>query len=284
MKPPAGASLPGGSSPGRGPGEVFVWAHRGASALAPENTLASFLLASELGADGVELDVQLSADGIPVVLHDPFLWADGRDIVLRPAPLQRHRMRPVWVATCSWDDLVGRPVIFPDGSAAKLWRLEEVLEALPPDLWADIELKAGALYDPRLVSVVVRCASQRPGRAVLSSFDHVALKEVAVAAPGLPLMAILHARPVELRSLLSSIPTSMASIDRPFLTRADVERWRSDGIEVSVGGADLVEDIAQVLSWPIAGVFLDDPRLAIGGGTKGAAEASSPAGPRPGCP
>ena len=47
-----------------------VWAHRGASAYAPENTLEAFLLAAEQGADGVELDVQLTKDGEMVVVHD----------------------------------------------------------------------------------------------------------------------------------------------------------------------------------------------------------------------
>lgn len=47
-----------------------VWAHRGASAYAPENTLEAFLLAAEHGADGVELDVQLTKDGEMVVVHD----------------------------------------------------------------------------------------------------------------------------------------------------------------------------------------------------------------------
>ena len=46
------------------------FAHRGASHQAPENTLAAFLLAVELGADGIELDVQLSRDGEPMVIHD----------------------------------------------------------------------------------------------------------------------------------------------------------------------------------------------------------------------
>ena len=46
------------------------FAHRGASAEAPANTLAAFLLAAELGADGVELDVHLSQDGELVVIHD----------------------------------------------------------------------------------------------------------------------------------------------------------------------------------------------------------------------
>ncbi|HZQ06566.1 MAG TPA: glycerophosphodiester phosphodiesterase family protein [Anaerolineae bacterium] len=48
----------------------LILAHRGASAYAPENTIAAFLLARELGADGIELDVQLTKDKIPVVIHD----------------------------------------------------------------------------------------------------------------------------------------------------------------------------------------------------------------------
>ncbi|HUZ20780.1 MAG TPA: glycerophosphodiester phosphodiesterase, partial [Acidimicrobiales bacterium] len=59
-QPAAGASA---SPLGAGQaGAPFVWAHRGASALAPENTLKAFLLAAELGANGIELDVQLTSD------------------------------------------------------------------------------------------------------------------------------------------------------------------------------------------------------------------------------
>ena len=48
----------------------LIWGHRGASGHAPENTLPAFQLAADMGADGVELDVQLTRDGIPVVCHD----------------------------------------------------------------------------------------------------------------------------------------------------------------------------------------------------------------------
>ena len=55
----------------------LIIAHRGASAIAPENTLAAFTLALESGADGVELDVRLSGDGVPVVIHDSNLRRTG---------------------------------------------------------------------------------------------------------------------------------------------------------------------------------------------------------------
>ena len=48
----------------------FVWAHRGASAYCPENTLPAFAKAMEMGADGIELDVQMTKDGELVVCHD----------------------------------------------------------------------------------------------------------------------------------------------------------------------------------------------------------------------
>ena len=54
-------------------GRRRIFAHRGGSALGPENTLAAFELGLRAGADGLELDVRLSADGIPVVFHDDTL-------------------------------------------------------------------------------------------------------------------------------------------------------------------------------------------------------------------
>ena len=61
----------------------LILAHRGASAYAPENTLAAFRLAREMGADGIELDVQLTRDRVPVVIHDDTVnrTTDGQGIV-----------------------------------------------------------------------------------------------------------------------------------------------------------------------------------------------------------
>src|SRR5207244_7475867 len=56
----------------------LIIAHRGASACAPENTIAAFRAAIDAGADGVEFDVQLARDGVPVVIHDFDLKRTGR--------------------------------------------------------------------------------------------------------------------------------------------------------------------------------------------------------------
>ncbi|HTX00776.1 MAG TPA: glycerophosphodiester phosphodiesterase [Acidimicrobiales bacterium] len=240
-------------------GAPFVWAHRGASALAPENTIPAFLAAAELGADGVELDVQLTADGVPVVLHDPCLWTDGNELRLRPAAGQH--LRRVWVASSDWSELDGVPVWHPAGARLPVARLEEVLEAVPETLWLDVEIKAGALHDQRVVDTVLACLRRRSGRILVSSFDHVVLREVARRAPELPVLAILHARPVDLHGVVSTIPASIVCIDRPFVRRDDVVRWDELGLAVYVGGENLPDDLTEVLTWPVSGIFLDDPRL-----------------------
>jgi len=249
---------------GRGPGELpFVWAHRGASALAPENTLRAFTLADQLGAQGVELDVQLSADGVPVVLHDPFLWSDGDALSLHPEQIGGREPRRVPIATSTWADLRAVQVHFPDGSSENLPRLEEVLEVLPERLWVDIELKAGAVYDPRLAGVVVGCLKNRPDRVMVSSFDHIALREVATAGAQVVLSALCDARVVDPRLVVSAIPAPMISLRRAFLYGPDVGAWRALGVEVSVYGAEILTDLAEVVSWPVSAIFLDDPRLGL---------------------
>lgn len=248
--------------PRDGAARPFVWAHRGASAIEPENTLRAFSAAAELGADGMELDIQLTRDGVPVVVHDPTIWTDGSRLFLRhqPGPVA---LRPVWVGELDWSELDGAPVAHPNGEAERLARFEEVLEAVPEWIWLDVELKAGWTFDPRLPEVFCACVKRRPERVLASSFDHVVLRATGEADPTIPLLAILHARPVDLPAVLGTIPAAMTSIDRPFLTAEDVRRWTEAGVEVSIGGRELVDDLDTVWSWPVAGVFLDDPRLGL---------------------
>jgi glycerophosphoryl diester phosphodiesterase len=86
------AGPPGGGKTGND-ARVLVLAHRGANRLARENTVAAFTAAGALGADGVELDVHLSADGVPVVHHDAAVESVGVIAELTFADL------PEWVPT-----------------------------------------------------------------------------------------------------------------------------------------------------------------------------------------
>lgn len=141
-------------------------------------------------------------------------------------------------------------------------RLETVLDALPPEIWVDVELKAGGSYDQRLVSVVARCAARRQGRVIASSFDHHVLRELAQNDTSLPLLAICHARLLDPGRLLAAIPAQMICIDRPFLQEGDADAWKDEGVVLCVGGLGRPEEAAEVSAWPVAAIFLDDPRWA----------------------
>lgn len=242
------------------PDPPFVWAHRGASALAPENTMEAFQRAWELAADGIELDVQLTRDGVPIVLHDPHLHHDGDRFHLH-APQDRPA-RPVLVGEIDFADLADMPIVFPGGRRAPVERFEAVLDALPEWIWLDVELKAGWTYDPRLAAVAARCLAARPARCLVSSFDHVVLAELGTLAPDVPLAALCDARLADVGAVLSPIPARMWNLRRAFITKEDVVALRAEGVLVSLYGEEIRLDLAELRTWPLAGIFLDDPREA----------------------
>ena len=264
--PPTGEGTtpraPRGASPfdAQVPNPPFVWAHRGASALEPENTMAAFIRACELAADGIELDVQLTRDGHPIVLHDPQLHHDGERFHLR-AP-RDGSTRPVFLGDIDFADLADGPIVFPDGRRAPLERFEAVLDALPAWIWLDVELKAGWTYDPRLAGVVASRLAARPERCLVSSFDHVVLAEMHALAPEVPPAALCDARLADAAAVLSPIPARLWNLRRAFVTAQDVVSLREAGVLVSLYGEELRLDLAELCTWPLAGIFLDDPREA----------------------
>lgn len=153
---------------------MLLLAHRGASADAPENTLAAFQEAVAQGADGVELDAMVCGSGEVVVCHDE--------------RLDRLAGLPWEVRTTSWWKLqradVGQHLGF---ASARIPLLEEVVEALPAHFLINIELKCDQLNDGGLAQKVARFVTERRlgERVVISSFNPVCLLRLAAAAPSL---------------------------------------------------------------------------------------------------
>jgi glycerophosphoryl diester phosphodiesterase len=155
----------------RGP-KPLVIAHRGASAEAPENSLAAFHLARAHAADGIELDVMRCGSGEVVVFHDDDLTRLGG--------------RPGLVRHSSFDEL--RTIDL--GNSERIPLLSEVLAELGPDLLVNIELKTAPTWRERLhddglaIAVADLILSHGlPERALVSSFDPLLLARFRVRAP-----------------------------------------------------------------------------------------------------
>lgn len=157
-----------------------VWGHRGASGYAPENTLPAFELALEQGADGFELDVQLTRDDAVVCIHDE--------------TLERTTNGAGWVADHSLEQLqaldasMGNDRFF----GARIPTLDQVFELVQgTDAVVNVELKNDRMryagLEERVLEIVE--AQGVAGQVVLSSFNHYSLKRLQ-AVTDLPLGAL----------------------------------------------------------------------------------------------
>ena len=145
------------------------FAHRGASHHAPENTLAAFILAAEMGAEGIELDVQLSKDGALVVIHDFGLetTTDGTGPVRERTLIELRELD----AGLRFD---------PAYAGQRIPTLQEVIDAVGHRLLLNIELKTSSWRDDGLARAVVQSIEDNDllDRTVVSSFNPLALYRV----------------------------------------------------------------------------------------------------------
>ena len=149
--------------------EQLIFAHRGASGTAPENTLEAFDLAVRQGADGVELDVHLSRDGEMVVTHDE--------------QVDRVSEGHGWVKDLSLRELKALHCCrtHPEFAEARMPTLSEVFRLLrPTKLGINIELKNSCVDYPDLERKVVELAAREFSldRVIFSSFNHYSMLRV----------------------------------------------------------------------------------------------------------
>lgn len=153
--------------------EVGVIAHRGAAALAPENTLASMRLAIEQGADFIETDLQLTADGVPVLMHDPEIdrTTNGAGAV---ASHTLEQLRALDAGGWYGAEFAGEPVP----------TLEEFVALLrPAPTRAFVELKAEWPTASVIAAIELLRSEHLTNRVVLASFERTTLEDVRVFGP-----------------------------------------------------------------------------------------------------
>jgi glycerophosphoryl diester phosphodiesterase len=151
----------------------LIVAHRGASSVAPENTLPAFELAWELGADAIEGDFRLTADRHIVCIHDADTARTAdRNLPVSSSPLSELRKLDVG----AWKGEQWR--------GARIATLAEVLASVPAGKKIFIELKAGPEIVPPLVTAIA--ASQLAvEQIVVIAFDESVIRRLKASAPGI---------------------------------------------------------------------------------------------------
>lgn len=224
-------------------------AHRGASAHAPENTLAAFRKAAELGADMVEMDVHLSADGVPVVIHDADLG--------RAAGVSGN---VYWYRLSELKE-------FDVGGGERIPTLEEALRCCAEaGLGAYVEIKMPFLS--RLVARAIRDAGLQ-ARAIVASFRPDWVAETKACDPeiaGAVLFAAVNMDPVALARAAGAEYVHPAwELAHPdpcrLLQNGWLERVHEAGLHVVSWHEEHVERIQELARLGVDAICTNDPEL-----------------------
>jgi glycerophosphoryl diester phosphodiesterase len=159
-------------------GRTLIFGHRGAKAYAPMNTIPAFELAVAQGADGVELDVWLSKDGYPVIIHDDTVdgTTDGH------GSIQEKTLAEIKALDAgSYFD--------PKFAGTRVPTLDEVFEAVGQQLIINVEIKSNETRREGIEQVVADCIVKHnmQRRVIVSSFDARVLKTLREIDPDMPI-------------------------------------------------------------------------------------------------
>lgn len=226
-----------------------VIGHRCARAEAPENTLAGLRRAAALGARWVEVDVRLTADGVPVLLHD--------------ATLERTTSGRGALA----DTTLAALARFDAGGGEAVPTLAAFLTAaLGFGIGVNLELK-GEPGDPEaLAQTALTIAQTLWPRAVapplISSFEPACLAAAARIAPGWPRGLLLEDIPPDWRETAARVGAAAIIIDHTRLdSAAAVATLAAEGRTVAVYTVNDPARARQLLSWGVAAVISDHPDI-----------------------
>ncbi len=235
---------------------VLNIAHRGASAAAPPNTLAAFRKAAELGADGVELDVHLSADGVPVVIHDFTVdgTTDGTGRV-RDLPLAALR------------ELDAGSRFDPAFAGERIPTLEEVFAEIGGRLLINVELKSMPGNDYPGMEEAVAALIRRfdlTDQVLVSSFNPLALRRFRRAAPEIPIGFLYEAAPLSrlarlLATLLPGLGLQAVHPHWSLVRPETVHQAHRLGRRVVVWTVDEPEVMARMVGWGVDVVITNYP-------------------------
>jgi glycerophosphoryl diester phosphodiesterase len=231
----------------------YIIAHRGVSAKAPENTLASFERAASVsGIDMIELDVRLSKDEEVIVLHDRTLQRTSTG----NGPARNYSMEEIRRFDAgSW--------FHPMFSQQRIPTLCEVFQQVGGRLWIDVEIKSDWLHrePPGLLEEKVLDAVHRSGmdnHVMFSSFDHQLLAAIKKMRPS-SVTGILYNFSRDFGRLPSTLAESVgASVfvcAKRELTHRMVDDAHRHGIAVYVYTLNSIHDAQRMLTYGVDGIL-----------------------------
>lgn len=229
---------------------IKILAHRGASGIAPENTLPAFTAAIEAGADGIEFDVQMTRDGVPVVIHDELVdrTTDGEGWIKDYTLKEIKQLNASASFSAAYDDV-------------KIPTLAEVLDLAQDMAIINLELKNGIVRYEGLEEEVINLIKAKGllDKTIFSSFNHYSIKKINEIEPeaqtGILYMAGIY-RPWEYAKKLGALNI------HPFYAavRPDIVQGIHEvGGRINVFGTEDIDVIKNLASIGVDMIITDYP-------------------------
>ena len=235
--------------------KTLILAHRGAWGYRPENTIEAFSLAAEMGADGVELDVHLSADGHVMVLHDSKIdrTSNGQGVVTDYTLEELKQFD------------FGYHYNNDKRTGVKIPTLDEVYALLAPTgMIVNVEIKSA---DPAVVVACDRIAKEygMEDKVIYSSFDHHQLARVKEIAPDAFIAPLYGFNMLNPWNYCTDIG---AKASHPHMNQIEripdyVQKCHEKGIRVHPWTANAEKDIAFLLEAGVDAIITNYPDIAL---------------------
>jgi glycerophosphoryl diester phosphodiesterase len=217
-------------------------AHRGAPREHPENTLPSFARALELGADGIELDVHATRDGVVVVHHDPVPRATTTERALARRP----------IAQLTYEQLA----TFSVAPGIPIPTLAEVLALVGEAAVVYVELK-GASVERQAIDVI----QGRKVRCAIHSFDHAAIARARTLAPDIRRGLLFSRRDADPGAALEAAGALDAWPEWPLVDQSFVDSVRRIGGSIIAWTVNDARAARHLASMGVDGICTDDIQL-----------------------
>jgi glycerophosphoryl diester phosphodiesterase len=256
-----------------------VVAHRGSSADHPEHTLAAYIRAIEDGADALECDVRLTADGHLVLVHDRRIdrTGDGRGVV---STMTLEQLAEVDFGSWRTDLTRAQPMLdddplVVDELAHRVLTLDRLLELVlssEREIGLAIETKHPTRYaglvEERVVETLTRYGlarprSERDQRVRVMSFSQLSARRMRLLAPGLPTVLLMERVPLRFRDGTLPFGARIAgpSIDIVREHPGFVARCHAQGNSVHVWTVDEIEDVDLCVRLGVDAIISNRPHI-----------------------
>ncbi len=226
---------------------VMAIAHRGASAEAPENTVAAFDEAIRLGARAVEMDVRLCKDGIPVILHDATV---DRTTSGTGAVADLTRLDLLRLDAGSWKH--------PRFAGTRIPLLTEALQAVSDDAIAVLEIKEP--IDPKMLRRILDEFAPRD-RWIMLSFEDDILKAIRKEMPHAALGLLSDGWQSDLPQRCATLEAGILALNTAILSIERIKSAREKHLRVWTYTPNDAGSVAACAAIGVEGIITDHPEL-----------------------